>query len=49
MTTTVYTDYIDKETKRKALFVLKTQGTSLSKEVAKILVEKAKEFDNMKK
>lgn len=45
----IYTNNIDNETKNRALFVLSTKGSSLSKEVQKIIEENAKEFEKIAK
>lgn len=38
---------IDKETKRKALFVLSTKGKTMSDAVREVIQEYAKEFDEI--
>lgn len=43
----IYSEGIDKETKRKALFVIESKGTSLSKMVKEILEKNAKEFEKL--
>lgn len=40
---------VDKETKLKANFVLKSKGTDLSTEVRKMLEQLAKEYDQQQK
>lgn len=43
----IYTGNIDKEDIRKALFVISTKGSTLSKEVQKIIKENADEFEKI--
>ena len=43
----IYTDNIEKNVIRKAMFALSTKGSSLSKEVQKIILENAKEFEKI--
>jgi hypothetical protein len=40
---------VDEENKRKAIFVLNTRDSDLSKEIRKMIDELAKEFDEMSK
>ena len=42
-------DNVNEECKRKAMFVLKAKGSTLSEEVRKMTEKYAKEFDEMNK
>jgi hypothetical protein len=43
----IYSEGISEDTKRKALFVIASKGTSLSKMVKDILEKNAKEFEKL--
>lgn len=45
----IYTGNIDKEDIRKALFVISAKGSTLSKEVQKIIKNNADEFETIVK
>lgn len=45
----IYTDNINKEDIRKALFVISTKGSTLSKEVQKVIKQNADEFEKIVK
>ena len=45
----IHVTNVDSEQKRKAIFVLRTQGKNLSTAVKEMTAKLAKEFDNMQK